>query len=382
MPTVLLSCGEASGDLYGGALVEQLTALDPSVRALGCGGPRLRASGATLVGDYRGLAVTGLVEALRVLPRSLAMYRTLVQTARADRPDVFVAIDFPDFNFRVASAMRRLGVPVVYYVPPQLWAWRSGRLRTLRQLADRILVIFPFEPDIYRAAGTSVTFVGHPLVDLVSGVTGRAPFLAGLGLDPGKPTVALLPGSRSNELRGILPRLIDALPAIAAEVPGVQFVLARAPGLSDVLLAPAQSTLAPLRVVEGRTDDVLAAADVAITASGTATVQAALHACPMVIVYYVSPLSYLIGKPFVRVDTYGMVNLVAGERLAPEFIQDAFTPEAVAQAAVALLRDPALRERTLTGLGEVRRRLGGGGASRRAAEIVLEVARGGRVLSR
>jgi lipid-A-disaccharide synthase len=381
VPTVLLSCGEASGDLYGGALVEQLTALDPSVRALGFGGPRLQSAGATLVGDYRGLAVTGIVEVLRVLPRSLAMYRALLRTARAERPDVFVAIDFPDFNFRVASAMRRLAIPVVYYVAPQLWAWRSGRMRTLQRLADRILVIFPFEPEIYRAAGASATFVGHPLVDLVPVTAARAPFLAGLGLDPGRPTVALLPGSRPNELRGILPRLMAALPPLSAAVPGVQFVLARAPGLPDELVAPAASGTVPVRVVEGRTDDVLATADVAITASGTATVQAALHGCPMVIVYHVFPLSYAIGKRFVRVDTYGMVNLVAGERLAPELIQGDFTPDAVARATTELLRDAALRARTVAGLCEVRRRLGGGGASRRAADIVLEVARTAGALS-
>ena len=375
MASVLISCGEPSGDLYAGALVDALRALDPGLKARGLGGERLQAAGATLVGDYRGIAVTGLVEAIRVLPRSYALYRRLVDAARTERPDVFVAIDFPDFNFRVAGAMRRLGIPVVYYIPPQLWAWRSGRMRTLRALADRILVIFPFEPEIYRAAGVPATFVGHPLVDLSVASCPREAFLRGLGLDPGRPTLALLPGSRPNEVRQILPTLVDALPRISDRVPGVQYALARAPGLADELFAPLASSPVPVTVVERSADVVLSSADAVVTASGTATVQAAIHECPMVIVYRVAPLSYAIGRRFVHVDTFGMVNLVAGERVAPELIQRGFTTEAVADHAVHLLTDRAARARAIAALRDVKARLGGGGASRRAAEIVLETAR-------
>jgi lipid-A-disaccharide synthase len=378
MPTVLISCGEPSGDLYAGALVEHMRALEPGVRVVGFGGDRLRAAGATLVGDYHGLAVTGLVEALRVLPRSLTMYRRLLRTAREERPDVLVVIDFPDFNFRLAASVRRLGIPIVYYIPPQLWAWRSGRMRSLKRLADRILVIFPFEPEIYRAAGTPATFVGHPLVDLARAETPRPLFLEGVGLAPARPTVALLPGSRPNEVRQILPVMVDAVPAIVAEVPGVQFVVARAPGLPTSLFAPLEGAGARMVLVEGRTDDVLAASDAVVTASGTATVQAAIHECPMVIVYRVSPLTYAVGRRFVHVDTFGMVNLVAGEQVAPELIQEGFTPTAVARETVRLLTDPDLRDRTIGSLREVKARLGGVGASRRAAESVLEVARTAR----
>lgn len=375
MASVFISCGEPSGDLYASALVEHLRSLDPDVRVTGFGGDRLKAAGASLLGDYRGLTVTGLVEAVRVLPRSLEMYRRLVRAAREHRPDVFVAIDFPDFNFRLASAIRRLGVPIVYYIPPQLWAWRGGRMRTLRALADRILVIFPFEPEFYRAAGTPVTFVGHPLVELASATRPRDAFLRELGLDPGRPTVALLPGSRPNEVREILSTLVEALPRIAFRVPGVQFVLARAPGLADELLAPLRAAVVPVSVVEGHSDDVLASADAVVTASGTATVQAAIHECPMVIVYRVAPLTYAIGKRFVHLDTFGMVNLVAGQRVAPELIQDGLTPDAVAEETVRLLTDAGTRQWTLTALRDVKTKLGGCGASRRAAEIVLETAR-------
>ena len=375
MASVLISCGEPSGDLYAGALVDALRALDPGLKVRGLGGERLEAAGAGMVGDYRGITVTGLVEAIRVLPKSLALYRRLVDAARTERPDVFVAIDFPDFNFRVAGAMRRRGIPVVYYIPPQLWAWRSGRMRTLRALADRILVIFPFEPEIYRAAGVPATFVGHPLVDLATASESREVFLRGLGLDPARPTLAVLPGSRPNEIRQILPTIVDALPRIGARVPGVQFVLARAPRLADELFAPVAASPVAVAVVERAADEVLASADAVVTASGTATVQAAIHECPMVIVYRVAPLSYALGRRFVHVDTFGMENLVAGERVAPELIQDGFTADAVADHAIRLLTDGEAHARAVAALRDVKARLGGGGASRRAAEAVLEVAR-------
>jgi lipid-A-disaccharide synthase len=379
MPNVMISCGEPSGDLYAGALVRELRRLAPSARVTGFGGGQMREAGAELVGDFRGLTVTGLVEAVRVLPRSWRMYRRLLDEAARQAPDVFVAIDFPDFNLRVAAALKRRGVPVVYYVSPQIWAWRSGRLRTLKALVDEMLVIFPFEEAIYRRAGVPVTFVGHPLVDLARARQNRHAFLSAIGLDPRAPTVALLPGSRPNELRRILPDLVRAAALVAARLPGAQFVLARAPHLDASLFAPLNSGgLRAAAVVERQADDVLASADVVLTASGTATVQAALHGCPMVIVYRLAPLTYRLGKPFVRVDTYGMVNLVAGRRIMPELIQDAFTPDAVAHEAIALLTDPDRAARARADLKAVCERLGAPGASRRAAEAVLAVAAGMR----
>jgi len=377
-PTVMISCGEPSGDLYAGALAGELAALAPGARLFGLGGECLRGAGADLVGTYRGLAVTGLVEVVRVLPRSWAMLRALTDAARARQPDVLVVIDFPDFHFRLAPAVRRLGVPVVYYIPPQLWAWRKGRLRTMKRWADRALVIFPFEPPIYRDAGIPVEFVGHPLVDLAVAAGPREPFLRGLGLDPASPTVALLPGSRPNEVREILPGLAGAAALIARQVPRVQFVVARAPGLPARLFDPITRADVPrLASVEGRTDDALAAADVAVTASGTATVQTAIHGTPMVVVYRLSPLTYRLFRPFVRVRAYAMVNLVAGRTVAPELIQDDFTPEAVAREALRLLTVPGEAQAARRAMLEVRDRLGSAGASRRAAEAVLAAARAG-----
>jgi lipid-A-disaccharide synthase len=373
MPSVLISCGEPSGDLYAGALTRDLMALSPGLRVEGLGGERLKEAGATLLGDYRGLTVTGLVEALRVLPKSYAMYRRLVRAARERRPDVLVVIDFPDFNFRLAAAVRALGIPVVYYIAPQLWAWRSGRMKTLRRIADRILVIFPFEPAIYQNAGTAAQFVGHPLVDLAQATMPREAFLHSVGLSPSRPVLALLPGSRPNEVSQILPPLVDAVASIAGQLAGLQVILARAPNLPDALFAPLVSSSVPVAVVEDRTDDVLAACDAVVTASGTATVQAAIHERPMVIVYRVAPLSHPLGRRLIHVDTFGMVNLVAGRRIAPELIQADFTPDAVAREALRLLRPGDERQRAIAAMREVRAKLGAHGASRRAAQAVLDV---------
>jgi lipid-A-disaccharide synthase len=371
---VMISCGEPSGDLYAGALAAELRARVPSVELVGLGGPCLQAAGATLSGHFAGLTVTGLTEVVAVLPRSWRMYRRLVSDARARRPDVFVAIDFSGFNFRLMAALRRLGVPVVYYVSPQVWAWRSHRIQTMKRLVDKVLVIFPFEASVYERAGVPVQFVGHPLVDLARAQQARAPFLAGLGLKPDARTVALLPGSRPNELERIATTMAESSAMIRARVGGVQFVVARAPNLPDSLFAPFPPDVA---IVEGRTDDVLAASDVVITASGTATVQAALHGKPMVVVYRVSPLTYRLGKPFVKLDTYAMVNLVAGRRIVPELIQMDFTAERVAHEAIGLLTDADRHASTRDALRDVCQRLGTPGASGRAADAILEVA--GRV---
>ena len=370
----MLSCGETSGDLYAGALVDALRAQDPAVDVFGLGGDRFRAAGGRLVGDFHGLAVTGLVEALRVLPDSFAMYRKLVDAAERERPDVLVLIDYPDFNFRLMAAVRRLGVPIVYYVSPQLWAWRPGRMHTMKTMVDRVLPIFPFEQAMYEREGVDVQFVGHPLIDLARAHTPRDEFLKSLELDPANPVVALLPGSRANELHRHVPILAAAVPRISSRVPGTQFVIARAPHVADSYFAPFTGGGAPVRIVEDQTDNVLAAADVVVTASGTATVQAALHGKPMVVVYRLSPITYRLGKPLVRVSSYSMVNLVAGEQVVSELIQEACTPDAVARETIELLTNPERVEDMKEQLAMVRQKLGGPGASQRAAAAIIELA--------
>jgi lipid-A-disaccharide synthase len=370
---LLLSCGEASGDLYAAALTRELRALDPALAIAGLAGPQFVEAGGDLIDDYRDIAVTGLTEALAKVPRSYAALRRLVHAARAHRPDALIVIDAPDFNFRLAPRIKKLGVPVVYYIGPQIWAWRASRLRTIRSFADRVLVIFPFEEAIYRGGGVPVEFVGHPLVDLTAPASAREPFLAKLGLRPACPTVAVLPGSRPNEVLRILPGLVAAADRILDAVPGAQFIVARAPHLDDRLFDAAARARAPFAVVEGETNTVLAASDIVLTASGTATVQTALHGKPMVIVYRLSPMTYRLGRRLVSVDAIGMVNLIAGARIVPELVQDLFTPDAVAREAISMLTDRDRAARIRERLAEVRARLGGPGASRRAAQAIIRL---------
>jgi lipid-A-disaccharide synthase len=371
--TVMLSCGEASGELYAAALARAIREIAPDTRIVAFGGADLQAAGVEILADYHGISVTGLSEALRVVPRSLALIRELGKAADRIRPDVFVPIDFPDFNFGLMRAMAKRGVPIVYYISPQLWAWRKGRMRTMKRLVRKVLVIFPFEEAIYRDAGVDAEFVGHPLVDLAVPSAERDALRARFGAVASTPLVALLPGSRANELRAILPDMARAAAIVAARVPGAKFVLARAPRLSDDLFAPLAGAMPGIDVTMAASaaDDVLAAADVVITASGTATVQAALHERPMVIVYRVSPVTSFIGRMFVKLDTFGMVNLIAGERVVPELVQEQFTPEAVADEVVSLLTDSARRDAMIAKLRDVKQRLGGRGGARRAAEAIL-----------
>jgi lipid-A-disaccharide synthase len=374
-PRVLLSCGEASGDLYAGALTRELRTLAPGADVFGLGGPRFAAAGGRAIADYRGLSVTGLTEPLAKIPQLMAVRRGLLESAARERPDVFVPIDFWGFNYKLARRLAREGVPVVYYVSPQLWATRPWRLKTMREIATRVLVIFPFEEAIYQDAQVPVEFVGHPLVDLAGESQPRSVFLSRLGLAASAPTIALLPGSRPGEVSRILPDLIASATLVRARVPDAQFVVARASNLDDSLFQMLRGGALPRSaIVEADTDSVLASSDVALTASGTATVQAALHDTPMVIVYRVSPWTYRLGRHLLNVSTFGMVNLIAGSRIVPELIQDAFTPEAVAAEAVSMLTDRARVARIREGLREVRERLGGGGGSRRAAQAILKVA--------
>ncbi len=387
MSRVMLSCGEPSGDLYAALLARALTERRPGLDVFGFGGPQCEAAGVRLVGRYAGLSVTGLTEALRVLPATFAMLRRLIRAARDTRPDVLVLVDYPDFNFRLMAAVAGMGVPIVYYVTPQVWAWRPGRMKTLQRHVSLALPIFPFEEPLYQAAGIPVRFLGHPLVDTVpappadrvAAAALQAASRAALGLDAARPTVALLPGSRHNEIARLAPVMAAALPLVAARVPELQAVVACAPGHQDHEFAALAAATPAARLVRGRVADVLASADVVITASGTATAETALHERPMVVVYKVSPLSYRLGKPLVTIDTYAMANLVAGEHIVPELMQDACTPEAVAGETITLFTDRDRWEQTRARLAETRARLGPPGSTARVADAVLGVVESGPV---
>ncbi len=370
-PRLLISCGETSGDFYASELVRQLRRDRPDLEVFGLGGDGLLAQGASLVAHVRDLAVVGLLEVLGSLPRLRRILNRLLREVDRARPDLAVLVDYSGFNLRLARALARRHVPIVYYVSPQVWAWRSGRIRTIRETVRRILVLFPFEPAIYQAAGVPVTFVGHPLVDQVRPAPDRAAFLAQHGLAPDRPLIAVLPGSRPREIALNLPPLAGAIARLARERPGLQFALALAPAVDENKLVQVIGRL-PVRLVRGATHALVGAADLGLVASGTATVEAALLGTPMVVVYRVSWPSYLIGRPFVRVPHYAMVNLVAGRRIVTELIQRDFTPERVAAEALALLGDPDRAARMREDLAEVRRQLGEPGASARAAQAVRE----------
>jgi lipid-A-disaccharide synthase len=376
----MLSCGEPSGDLYAGALVRALRRADPTVEVFGMGGPQLEAAGASLLIDYRGLAVTGLTEVLAALPRLWRTRQLLVDAARERRPDVLVVIDYPDFNFRLMRAVKALGIPVVYYISPQLWAWRAGRMRTMQAVVDRVLPIFPFEEALYRKAGVDVRFVGHPLLEMTATSASRDDLRADWGVGPDTPLVALLPGSRGNELKALAPVLAEARSRIRQQLPAARFIVARAPHVTDAWLAPLAAD-PETRVVANRTDDVLRACDVVLTASGTATVQAAIHGAPMVVLYRLSALTYRLFKPLGRVDMYAMVNLISGRRIVRELIQDDCRADAAADEALRILTDGAYREQMVRDLAAVRLALGGAGASDRAAAAIADLVQSRRPAS-
>lgn len=367
-----MSCGEASGDLYAAELVQELGNLDSQVECFGLGGDRLARAGAELLVTLDEISVIGLVEVLEKLPALYRARNKLVDAARQRRPDAAVLIDFSGFNLRLAKSLKALGIPVVYYVSPQVWAWRRGRLRAIRDRVDKMLVILPFEEPLYRAEGVPVRFVGHPLVDLARSREDRASFCKRWGLSPEKPIVAVLPGSRRREIELHLPVLARAADRMLKTRSDLQFVVLKAPTVESAEIQSGLGKAAErMSIAERSTYAGLAHAAVAIVASGTATVEAALMETPMVVVYRVGSLSYLLGKPFVRVPHYAMVNLIAGKALVPELIQRDMTEETVASHALELIEDEALAGAMRQGLEEVKARLGGGGASRRAAEEVI-----------
>ena len=372
--SILVSAGEASGDLYAAGLVERLRQRWPEADFFGCAGPRMRQAGVRAVGEAEELAVVGLVEVLAHIPRIYGLYRRLCRAARYERPQLAILTDSPDFHLRLARRLHRLGIPVVYLVAPQVWAWRRGRLSLLRRTVDRLLCIFPFEEAFFREHGIPAHYIGHPLTRLVRPSLSREDFLARYGLDAGRPLVALLPGSRRGEALRHLPRLLDAVERIRKRVPA-GFVLAL-PGGGFAGLEHFRERMArsAIQLIEGATWEVLAQADLALAASGTVTIEAALLGTPMVTFYRVTGLSWWLGKFLVRVPYYSMVNLVAGRAVVPELMQNEMSGERLAAAAVRLLEDAAARQRMREDLTTVAQALSGGeDPFETAARVIGEV---------
>jgi len=356
---VLISAGEASGEMYGAQLMEAMRRIDPSVEFFGVGGEKMRAAGCEIVVDSKDLAVVGITEILSHLPKIWLLFHQLIAEADRRKPDLAIVIDSPAFNWRVARQMKKRGIPVVYYVCPQFWAWRQGRVRLLRKYVDKALVIFPFEEKFYRDRGVNAEFVGHPLADLKRPSISRDQYAAQNGLVPSKPWITLMPGSRVKEVRMNLPRMLWAAEFLGTSY---DFLVPVARTISESLIrelmAANPNGNAPIHLVPDALP-ALAHSRAGIIASGTATVEAALMDLPFVMVYRVTPLTYLLGRSTVKVPHFAMVNLIAGKQVVPELVQKDFTPERVMAQMREIIPDSDSREKILAGLREVCDRLRG-----------------------
>jgi lipid-A-disaccharide synthase len=346
MMRIFISAGEASGDLYASRVVRAM----PGAEFFGCAGPRMQAEGVRAVVDSRSIAVVGLVEVVAHIPRIYGEFRKLKKAIAMEKPDVAVLVDAPDFNLRLAKFLKRQGVPVVYLIAPQAWAWRQGRVKTLRATVARLLSIFPFEEAFFTRHGVPTTYIGHPLARIVKASLTREEFCSKFGLPANKKIVVLLPGSRHGEVERHLDDLIDATKRLAGR--DLVFVLALPGGFGNTFSERIRGSSIQV-IVEGVTWDALAHAEMALAASGTVTIEAALLGCPLVTFYKVNALSWILGRRLVRAPFLSMVNLVAGRKIAPELIQDEMSGAAIAAEAGKLLDDPAAMEEMRAGLKEV-----------------------------
>jgi lipid-A-disaccharide synthase len=365
---ILISAGEASGDMYAARLAAALRAR-ADVQLFGMGGARMREAGVELVADCSEVALVGIVEIAKKYPALRRVWKRLVSEAARRKPRLAILTDFPGFHLRLARALKAQGVPNVYFVCPQFWAWRPWRANLVRRRFVRGLCIFPFEQEWYRARGVKADFIGHPLVGNVAAKRSRAEFAATFGLDPTQPIVTLLPGSRSGEIAHHMPTLVQACRLIHKDRK-VQFVLALAPGMQRSQIDSYLLPDVPMHAVEDATYDAVAAADLSIVSSGTATVEAALLDAPMIVVYRLAPLTAAIARLLVRTPMFAMVNLIAGKRVVPELVQNDFTPERLARETIRLLDAPEARAEMRRGLAEVREKLGPPEAVERAADLI------------
>jgi lipid-A-disaccharide synthase len=369
----MIVAGEASGDLHGGDLARQILTLDPACELFGIAGAQMRAAGVhanVRIEDIHGL---GLTELISTIGLSLTTMRDLRRIIRTDKPDLVILIDYAEFNLVLAGIAKRAGVPVLYYITPQVWAWRRGRIKKIVERSSRLAVVLPFEKELYGLAGDRVSFVGHPLLDRVQPAQGRAETLVRHGLPPHSKLLALLPGSRRAEVRYILPPMVEAARTLAHDHRLVP-VIALAPTLTpEQLVEQAPVDLDGIRIIQGDTYSIIAASEVALVASGTATLETALLGCPMVIAYKVSPLTYILGRMLITgVNFIGMPNILAGEKIVPELIQGELTARNVVRAAEPLLHD-SIRNQTIAKLNSLRGHLGAPGAAARVAALALSM---------
>lgn len=371
---IMIVAGEASGDMYGARLVEEARRLQPDVSFLGIGGERMREAGVSTLVDAAEMAVVGLVEVIAhfgVIARAFMAMRNIILR---DPPDLLILIDYPDFNLLLARVAKRAGVKILYYISPQVWAWRSGRVHKIASLVDHMAVVFPFEVPYYERVGLPVTFVGHPLVDMVRPTMSAAEARSACGLHPERRTVGLFPGSRRGEVKRLFPVILETAKRLQGRFPDVQYVLPIASSLSKEEFEPliAESGL-KITLVEGRVHDVIQSCDAIVTVSGTVTMEIALLGVPMVIIYKVSPLTYFIGMRLIRVDHIGISNIVSGERVVPELTQHDAEPGRISDELARMLTDTVYSDGIHQKLLRVRGLLGDGGGSQRVARLSIDL---------
>lgn len=370
----MIVAGEASGDLYGADLVKKARVLDPGLSFFGIGGVRMRAAGVETLIDSAAIAVIGLVEIVKHCPAITGAYLKLKRILHTTPPDLLILIDYPGFNLRLAKAARQAGVKVLYYISPKVWAWKAGRIKTIAASVERMAVIFPFEVSLYEKAGVPVTFVGNPLLDLVHVSSNRAAAAASFNLDPSRKIVGLFPGSRHNEIEKLLPVIISAAAVLKEKFPDVQFILPLASTLrSDDIMPQLTAAKLDVTITRERIYDVIRACDAVISVSGTVTLEIALVGTPMVIIYKLAPLTWHLARRLVKIAHVGLCNIVAGERIVPELLQDEASPERIAAEISHFLEDPEYRRSVREKLLAVRESLGEAGAADRVARLALEI---------
>ncbi|MBW2645230.1 MAG: lipid-A-disaccharide synthase [Deltaproteobacteria bacterium] len=366
---IMIIAGEASGDMHGANLVKAIQGKEPAIAFFGVGGTALKETGVTIRVKSEELSVVGLSEVFSKIGKILKALSLLKKDLKTLRPDLLILIDFPDFNLRLAAAAKKLNIPVMYYISPQVWAWRTGRVKKIRRLVNEMVVILPFEVDFYKEHDIPVTFVGHPLLDNIS----PDDFNNTLNKE-GLPIIGLLPGSRSEEVARLLPVMIEAAEIISEEVRGIKFIIPVAPSLDkDKVEAMVAGCKAGISIVQGNAYEVLKSAALVISASGTATLEATIFGTPMIIVYKVSPFSYWLGTKLIQVKYAGLANLIAGKEVVPELIQDKASPENIADHALRLLRNKKARAAMQQQLNAIRKELGSPGASDMAAKVALRM---------
>ena len=375
---ILLVAGEASADLHGSHVVRELKRIDPSVHMYGIGGEELRRAGMKILFDARDLSVVGIVEVVSRLPHIRKVFNTLKRQIEQAPPGLLILLDYPDFNLRLAAVAKKHRVPVLYYISPQIWAWRQGRVKKIARIVDHMAVVFPFEVPLYEKEGVPVQFVGHPLLDREIPAFDSAGSLEAFGMKPGWPVIGLLPGSRKSEIERLLPVMLAAAERIRKEYPLAQFIIPVAPGIrrEEIETWVAQKNV-PVTVVENQLHRALQVCSLALVASGTATLETALMKKPMIILYKISFLTYLIGRLMIRVPCIGLANIVAGTQVVPELIQADASPQRIAGEALALLKSPERLAAMERELGRIRERLGAPGASARVARIAYDMLRKG-----